>query len=489
MLFKSKTEIYLVLLLITLSFLIRVIIAPLYIMFPYIPHDFSAYIGSGKCMAEGKYLMWNCTDWAKRTTSMSLYGPLFSTLYMAWYLIFGIDFLSFKVLSIIFDVATVVLVYLIGKKFLDKKMSFYLALVYSFSFLPLYTSGVLGNNTPIFMSFFLLSIYCLIEKKFVLSSFFNVVSIFFKIIPALALPVIIYYLLRKYGKKKTMTYVFSLILFFILLIVPFVMIAGLENAMYSFTALIKSDYTSSGTMSIYVVFKYIFNIDIDSLSKYFLVAGYLVTFYLIIKHPLKNLEIELQRNILLVFICIVLFGIWIASYYIGFLFPFIFLLFGNHIKNFKQMKKQWLFGVSLTIISLILFSMIYRWMFVNYTWLDRALLLVAVFLAPIGTFYSLNWLKKSYRNVWVLLVLAIIMFEELEAAPLVILPIEKIANKLIDTSKMKVVMELYGDHIDSKSKFLAFGIFYGLPSLMIWIGLIYYYYILLKDRLARNVIW
>jgi hypothetical protein len=150
------------------------------------------------------------------------------------------------------------------------------------------------------------------------------------------------------------------------------------------------------------------------------------------------------------------------------------------------MKKQWLFGVSLTIISLILFSMIYRWMFVNYTWLDRALLLVAVFLAPIGTFYSLNWLKKSYRNVWVLLVFAIIMFDELHAAPLVILPMEKIADKLIDTSKMKVVMELYGDHIDSKSKFLAYGIFYGLPALMVWIGLIYYYYVLLTEKYEKQ---
>jgi hypothetical protein len=72
------------------------------------------------------------------------------------------------------------------------------------------------------------------------------------------------------------------------------------------------------------------------------------------------------------------------------------------------------------------------------------------------------------------------MFEELHAAPLVILPMEKLADKLIDTYKMKIVMELYGDHIDSKSKFLAYGIFYGLPAVIVWIGLIYYYYILLK---------
>jgi hypothetical protein len=456
-------------------------------MFPYIPHDFSAYIGSGKCMAEGKYLMWDCTEWAKRTTSMSLYGPLFSTLSMFWYLLFGIDFFSFKILSIIFDIANILLIFFIAKKFFDQKKSFYLALVYSFSFLPLHTSSVLGNNTPIFMSFFLLSVYFLIEKKLILSSFFNVVSILFKVIPAMVFLVIIYYIIKKYDRKKTIMYVFSSILFFVILIIPFSIIAGPEKAMYSFIALLKSDYSGSGTMSIYNIFKYVSNIDIDFLSKYFLIAGYLVTLYFIVKHPLKNSEIELLRNILLVFICSVLFGIWIAPYYMYFLFPFIFFLFGNYIKNFKRMKKQWLFGVSLTIISLILFSAIYRWGFVNYTRFDRVLLLVAVVLAPIGTFYSLNWLKKSYRNVWVLLVFAIIMFEELHAAPLVILPMEKIADKLIDTSKMKVVMELYGDHIDSKSKFLAYGIFYGLPALMVWIGLIYYYYILLKEKYENKL--
>jgi MFS family permease len=323
------------------------------------------------------------------------------------------------------------------------------------------------------------------EKRLILSSFFSIASILFKIIPAMVFPVIIYYIFRKYGRKKTMMYIFSSILFFVLLIIPFIMIAGLEKTLFSFTTTLTG-YSSSGTMSIYNIFKYISNIDIDSLSKVVLIAGYLVTFYLIIKHPLKDYEKELQRNILLVFICSVLLGIWITTYYMYFLFLFIFFLFGNYIKNFKRMKKQWLFGVSLTIISLILFSAIYRWGFVNYTWFDRVLLLVAVVLAPIGTFYSLNWLKKGYRNVWVLLVFAIIMFDELHAAPLVILPMEKIADKLIDTSKMKVVMELYGDHIDSKSKFLAYGIFYGLPALMVWIGLIYYYYVLLTEKYEKQ---
>jgi hypothetical protein len=454
-------------------------------MFPYIPHDFSAYIGGGKCMAEGKYFMWNCTDWAKRADSMSLYGPLYLTLSMVWYLIFGIDFFSWKMFSTVFDVANVVLIFFIGKKFFSKETSFYLALVYSFSFLPLYTSSVLANNNPVFMFFLLLSIYFLMEKRLILSSFFSIASILFKIIPAMVFPVIIYYIFRKYGRKKTMMYIFSSILFFVLLIIPFIMIAGLEKTLFSFTTTLTG-YSSSGTMSIYNIFKYISNIDIDSLSKVVLIAGYLVTFYLIIKHPLKDYEKELQRNILLVFICSVLLGIWITSYYMYFLFLFIFFLFGNYIKNFKRMKKQWLFGVSLTIISLILFSAIYRWGFVNYTWFDRVLLLVAVVLAPIGTFYSLNWLKKGYRNVWVLLVFAIIMFDELHAAPLVILPMEKIADKLIDTSKMKVVMELYGDHIDSKSKFLAYGIFYGLPALMVWIGLIYYYYVLLTEKYEKQ---
>jgi len=479
-------EIYLILFLIAISFLVRALIAPLYIMFPYIPHDFSAYIGGGKCMAEGKYFMWDCTDFAKRTTSRSLYGPLYLTLSMGWYLIFGTDFFLFKMLSTVFDVANIVLIFFIGKKFFNKEMSFYLALVYSFSFLPLWTSSVLGNNSPVFMSFLLLSIYFLMKKRLILSSFFSIVSILFKIIPAMAFPVIIYYIFRKYGRKKTMMYIFSSILFFVLLIIPFIMIAGLDKTFYSFTATLSYDYSGSGTMSIYNIFKYVSNIDIDFLSKGVLIAGYLVTFYLIIKHPLKDYEKELQRNILLVFICSVLLGIWITSYYMYFLFLFIFFLFGNYIKNFKRMKKQWLFGVSLTIISLILFSAIYRWSFVNYTWFDRVLLLVAIVLAPIGTFYSLNWLKKSYRNVWVLLVFAIIMFDELHAAPLVILPMEKIADKLIDTSKMKVVMELYGDHIDSKSKFLAYGIFYGLPALMVWIGLIYYYYVLLTEKYEKQ---
>ena len=470
--------------LILISFLVRIILSPFFVMFPYIPHDFYAYVGPGKCMAEGKYLMWVCTEWGGRKGEISAYGPFFSTLMMFWYLLFGeFDFFMYKIPSIIFDTLNVLMIYFIGKKLFDKRLALYLSLLYCFSFIVLYNSAVVGNDDNITMFFILGSLYFLINKKLPISAVFSSVSIMFKIIGIISLPAVFYYIFRKYGLNALFKYALLLGIVYLCFLSPFILIAGPERALFYILGSPRTRVMGGEYMSFYGMFNYITNINVSFLVMPIWILSNLVTFFLFFIRKLKNRERELFRNITMFWVVSLLFGGLLTAAQQYLIFVFLLILMGYYIKK-KHTTTQIIGGI-LIFISLLVFSVIYRWGVVEYSNIDRILLLLITITSPLGVFLLLNNVKLNYRIIWSLIILAVIMFGELHAAPILALPLENIANQLnqlIDINRFTVVQSLYGDHIQGKPEvFLAYGVFYGGPAVILWACLISLYYTLLKE--------
>jgi len=480
-----------VILLIVINLTLKIFISPIYIDPPYIPHDFSGYIGTGKCMAEGKYLMWDCTSWATRVTPNSNFGPVYSIITMFWYLTFGESFFMFKVLSIMFDVLNCIVFYFILRMYFNKEKSFYLSILFSLSFITIFSTAVLSNNGPIFLFFLFLSIYYMLNDRISLSAIFYSISIMTKTIPLSIFPILMLYIWKKYGSSNGLKYAILSSVVALIIILPFLFVVKLEDALFSFIVFSKehSFYQASGQMSFFNILRLSTNINLMYLNKYFLIGGYLLTLLFIFLRQMKNYELELFRNINLIFVVGLLLGFYLQPYYLYNIFPFFILYAGYNGLISKNKYKFFYAGTFLIVLSLIIFSIIYRWGLVDYSEMDRLLLLLSTLLVPLGSFYQLKTVQKSYRTAWILIILAIVIFSELHAAPFEILPLD-FFGKWIDLNKMKVAMSLFGDHITSKGKFLAYGISYGGSAMIMWLGLIYFCYILLKDKFKdkKNII-
>jgi len=474
--------------LIIVAYLARLLLIPFYILTPYIPHDFYVYVGPGKCMAEGKFPRYDCASWfAEKTDRPSVYGPLFSSLMMVWYSIFGdYDFVMLKVLVSVFDVLNVLLMYMIGRNFFSKKKSFFIALLYCFSFIVLYNSAVLGNDEVIAMAFVLSAVYFLMKGKFKLSALSWAASIMFKTVGIIIFPAICYYVYRRYGIKKGLIYFVFSTVFFLLIALPFYLAGGLNGAVYhiigSPTALQGSSEPYSSTMSFYNIFRYVTNKNINSLAVPLMAVSYIATLAIILLKKLKNPEMEFFRNAALLWIVILAFGSLLVGTYVYYFFPFLIIFLGFGIKKDVLITKQFATGAFLIFISLLVYSVVYREGLVEYSFTDRILLLLAMALAPLGAYNLFHSFGANYRILWSVIILATIMSVEVYAAPLLVFPLKSISG-MIDTNKFTAINELYGDHIQGRTDvFLAYGIFYGGSAVLLWICLCSLYYTLLKER-------
>jgi len=459
-----------VLSLIVASYLVRIFITPFNIMVPHIPHDFYAYIGPGKCMVEGKFPLMNCLSWKEGNAQPSVYGPLLSTIFAAVYMAFGqYDFFAYKVIVIAFDAFNAALVYLIAKKLSSPKAALYAALMYSLSFMPLINSAVLGNDEIIVLFFILLSSYFVIEKKMFLSAASYSLLLLLKPFPIVAAPALFFYIYKKYGLKDGLKYIAYGVVCLLALLTIYISMGGFEGTLYYINAGSVGDeigYTTN--LSMFNIFKYITNINLSPIILPIMILSLLATLVLIFKFQIKNPEIELIRNIAALMVVTLLFGNFLSGIYTIYFFPFLLILAVSSIKQVKKFNWKNLLGFLAVFTSLIIYSAIYREGLVNYTSSDRFLLLSALVAAVVGEFYLLS-IGKGFRMVWTMIVLATIMYFEVYAAPLVIFPLQGLSG-FIDLNHFSVINKLYGDHImGSRDLFLAYGVFYALPALILYI--------------------
>jgi hypothetical protein len=472
--------------LVVISYLVRLLLSPFFIAFPYIPHDYYAYGGAGEAMMNGDFFMETSQRFQPFERTMSLYGPFFASLMSVFYMMFGVfDIFMFKISAIIFDVMSTVMIYLIARKILGEKNAFYVGLMYCFSFILLLNSAVIGDDSVYSLFFVFASVYFLMEKRPMLSAVFFSTAIMFRFSPwIMFFPPLCYYVLQKWKFSSLIKYVTTAGVAFLIMLLPFVFLGGSKATYYIFgahTGFQQSIEPYSILLSIYHVFKLVTNININSIALYALAAAYSITFCIIFIKKMENSEIELVRNIGLVGIVGLLFGPGLSGVYMNWIVLPIFILFGTKLRGCK-ITKQWVIGVTLIFFSLLIYSAIYREGVVQYSNADRLLLLGATIMAPIGVYNFMHFIKK-YRIVWVLVVFATIMCVELDAAPLLAMPIKDISEKLVDPSSFTVINKMYGDHVQGKpEKLIAYGSFYVGSAVILWLCLGFLYYSFLKDN-------
>ena len=474
MFIEKMSEERIIIFLVATAYLIRILIAPFHIAIPLIPHDFYEYIGGGKCMEEEKYLFIGCQSFGDIRFRNFSYGPLFATLMWMLYVIFGeYNFLAYKIVFTIFDVVNVVLVYLIAKNMFNKRIALFTSLTYCFFIVTLFNSAVVANDDVIAMMFTLLCTYFLINKKIWLSAVSFSVSILLRTNIIMFFPLFLYYIYRTNDSKISLMYILLTGFSYLVLITPFVFLAGWEQSIFY---LFFKTSSSPFYLSPYYVFKLITNINIDYIVNPLLIVSYIVTLILIFIRKMKNPTKELFRNMTLLWIIILLLGPFLnATYTYWFFTPILILL------NIKEMTKRQYFGVILIIIGLIIYSMIFRESLIEYTSFDRLLLLVSVFMAPVGTFHLLHGIKRNYRIIYSLIVLGCMMHWSVEAAPLSFLPMENLPN--IDISRFTLLNERYGEYMSGGfGVLLSYGIFYGGSAIILWIGLSILYYKILREK-------
>jgi Gpi18-like mannosyltransferase len=477
-----------ILILIVISYIVRLAIAPFHIMVPDIPHDFYAYIGPAKCLVEGNFPKGGCLSW-KQGGSPSVYGPILTFILLPVYLVSGqYDFFMYKVAVILFDIANIILIYFISKKILGTSKAAYVALIYSLSFMTLFNSAVIGNDEIILIFLFLSSVYFLISKKMFLSSFIYVLTILIKPFPIVIAPALLLYAYKKYGKKITFQYVVSGCISLSLMFLIFLFLGGFHDITYYFgfgTAGAELGYTSN--MSFFNILKYITNINFGIWSLPIFAISLVLTFIFTLKIQVKNLDVELMRNLTLFITIALITSNVLSGVYTIIFYPFLLIFIFHQVKvDAKKFDIKNITSVLFVIIGLIIYSSIYREGLVSYSNADRVLLLLALFMVTIGDFYFIKILGKNMRLIWSFVVFSTLMFMEVYAAPILVFPLKYFTN-FIDVNHFTVVNRLYGEHIGGNPELLlGYGIFYAVPCIMLFVSLILMYVEILKMGKNEN---
>lgn len=418
-----------------LSFLARSILGVLFIKEGFLPHDIDYYIQGAKFFIEGElynHVQTNGIPFA--------YGPLTAIFFALFSKILGFSYFFVKLPVIIIDSLSVLVFYYILKNFTTEHKSKIVSIIYSFSYLVLFSGGILGNDDSLFLFFMLLSIKFLLDHKYGLSSFSLAISAGFKLVPIILIPVIIIFLLAQDKKfKNTILYLLTFCAVFSLILLPFYIESG-NNALFPYLSATNMQHFSSTdgiapintiklTFAIYEnVVSYLKEghfIDAESnplnsstndntlnsmfseYSKYIFILGYILVFFYMLKFRITNKNTEFIRNCFIV----MLFGLFFSKvlYELFFIFvvPFIFILISKEDIYIGKKEK---IGILSVFLALIIFSVNNKDGIISLH--GGILEVIFILLVLFGSYLTM---PKIIRKEYTLLVASCALFASLES--------------------------------------------------------------------------
>ncbi len=417
---KINNEQKFVILLFFLSLIIRLVIAPFHVSLT-LPIDFHHYIDAGRTLLEGKTLYVDYSDkWGPPNK-----GPLFAVIIAIWIGIFGEDFGLLKTPAILFDSLTVVLIFYIVKEIVNVNAAKYASIFYSFSYVALLSSAVVGNNDNYYLFFMVLSLYLLIRSKpsFKLSAVSLGIGAGIGIQPMLiGLPLISYYIYQKEGFRRVLTYCTIFAATFAIILLPFVMKSGLYPFYHNYFYIPAIFGTTLQAFIRYISSYFIYgpynspgdyvpvirgeNALIETISFPLIASGYILTFLYILKFKILDKKLELVRNIFLLTLAIFVFGRAMDVTYFIMIIPFAIIIIVSLSKNHDfTFSAAEVTGIILSVLSIYIYAYIYRWeKLPRYTDLELLLLLFSIFIAAIGTY--LTMIKFEFVKTWSFVIFA-----------------------------------------------------------------------------------
>lgn len=199
----------------------RIFLGWLHVEYPNIPHDFYVYIRGAKTLLLGNPLYGIVFE---ETGLPYMYGPLTAVIFAVWIWIFGENYILLKFPSIIFDCLTIILIFYTIKELTNNERIAKLgSIFYSFSYMSVLNSGVLGQNDLFFIFFIVFSLYLLIKDRYILAGISLGIGIGFLIIPLLIFPASVYYIYKRFNLISAFKYIALVgIIFFIILTIFYI---------------------------------------------------------------------------------------------------------------------------------------------------------------------------------------------------------------------------------------------------------------------------
>lgn len=413
--------------LLILSLIARVILAILYLAPPDIPHDFYAYVGAGKTILNHGTLYIDTYDGYP-----SRYGPLFALSMAAFMGLFGENYLVIKSASIFFDMLGIIILFYLVKSIKNNNIAKYVCVIYAFSYVTIWSSGAEGYNNSMFMFFMLLSLYFLVKKNpnLTLSSIFLGISVGYKLTPIVLLPPILYYISKTNSSFKIpINYFLKFGIMFSMILLPFYLMAGL-NVFYPYNVGKSMPVDGMSILNFIKMLAYYFIFGSNKpyntyifpewIALPFSIIGFSLALIYIFKYRIENPKLELIRNIFVMIFAGLIFSKTFFGPYILWFLPFV-LIIAIHSINFSKydfsLSILEIIGIVIIIISAIIHAYLYRW-FIDYTDLERTLILLGIIAAPVGTYSML--IRTELKLSWSLVSLAAVLFDKMDALVLLL---------------------------------------------------------------------
>ncbi|MBD3387527.1 MAG: DUF2029 domain-containing protein [Candidatus Altiarchaeales archaeon] len=383
-----------------LSLFTRLLIAPFYVDPPSIPHDMWVYFGGGECVIEQLTSSSDCLETIHlQETYGNLYGILFNLIAAVPAALFPRSYLAMKIPGILFDCASIPLVYLIAERLYGKRRAVYSSLVYGFGYIPFYSSSVLGNDDNIFVFFILACTYLLIRERFFLAGVSFSLALALKMIAGILLVPVVYYILRKGGARKLVVFGACSLMVFSAFFIPHYLIAG-EAALAPYMSQSHPNVSIFGVGFLNIVRlsyglpyhlmhpemprRYAdsqplsplnyhgdnqFSAFLRAFSGPFMLLGVLATIGYMLKYrlsPGKGIGLEMVRNSFFFLFVPLMFSKIVDPLYFQWALPYLIILFAGEsdyagdlasvLKNRTAVNSY-----ILAILSAFVFSAIYRW--------------------------------------------------------------------------------------------------------------------------------
>lgn len=410
-----------ILLLFFLALASKLPLALLHLSPPGMPQDFPAYIDMGKGFLSG-------TLYETPETQLGKYGPLFAALIGYWIQLFTADYLLLKMPMILFNSFGAVIFFFTLKKIVAQSTARYFSVLYAFSYLPMVSAGMLGNDDELFLLFQIVSFYFLLDKKLSFSAVFLAIAMGFKLIPVLILPAVLLYIYRQHNPLKSISYLVTFSgTFFMILSLSY--LSGVKHVLYPYLAgewlwidgmgvigLIRQGYLiSTYILSPSLLYEKTFIVSLAKVTP--VLMGTVFFFYIgyIIRFMSENNLNDLLRNALLSIVIFLIFSPMFYSLYILWVLPFLFLICSKTCKKEPRFNKEALFGIILIYIGALIAASL-RW-----TDITMGLLIlywVSIGITPLGTYLTLKQTKTKFIKPFVGITLAVVMFDYFIIIPL-----------------------------------------------------------------------
>lgn len=296
------------------------IIALLFVVPGSFPWDTHSYLHTGKCFIELTQNKIGCF-FDTYESYFSVYGPITGLIYGIHYIIFGNNYYTTKIISLIFYMLTASQI----KNTVHKK-------IFYTSFIPMYMLLIRGDEEYISIFFLLAATSKILKKEYFISNIYLILSVLTKPTPLIALPAILFYIYNKKGTLYTINYLLMFSVFSCLVFISWVYL--LEDI--GVRSYVMAD-TFDGGYSIYNFIKYCFGLTFIT-NIYTIVLAFffkLISFFICIYYLVLNKD-SLYKNIGFSFLCVFAFmKVGDPGYYIWF---WLYLILTDYI-NFDNLLK------------------------------------------------------------------------------------------------------------------------------------------------------